>query len=52
MSGARRLAIALGLVATTAALAAAFITANSWLYLLAGLAGVSTLVAGQMRTSA
>ena len=49
---ARRLTVALGLIATTAALAAAFVTANSWLYLLAGLAGLSTLLLGQLRGNA
>ena len=49
MSGARKLTVALGLVATTAALAAAFVTANGWLYVLAALAGVSTLVVSQLR---
>ena len=51
MSPARKLTVALGLTATTAALAAAFLTANSWLYLLAALAGISTLVIAQLRVT-
>ena len=47
MSNARRLTVALGLVAMTAALAAAFLTANVWLYVLAALVGVGILIASQ-----
>lgn len=43
MTGARKLAVAPGPGTTTVALAAAFVTAGSWLYLLAALAGLSTL---------
>ena len=49
MNAARKLTVTIGLVAMTAALAAAFLTANVWLYVLAGLAGLATLVAWQLR---
>jgi len=52
MTGARRVAVALGFVGTTAALAAAFVTADSWLYLLAGLSGFATLFVWQVRGGA
>ena len=43
MSKARNLTIALGTFATIAALAAAFVTANVWLYALAALVAVGVL---------
>lgn len=49
MSGARKLAVAPGPGTTTAALAAAFVTASSRLDLLAAIAGLSTRLAWQLR---
>ena len=47
MTGARRLVVALSVAATILALAAAFLTASSLLYLLAVLAAVASLLAWQ-----
>ncbi|MGZ8337333.1 MAG: hypothetical protein ACXWU1_11790 [Allosphingosinicella sp.] len=49
MGSSRTIALGLSVAATTLVLAAAFITANSALYLLAGLAAVSTLLVWRRR---
>jgi hypothetical protein len=45
LSGRRRFALAASVAATILVLATAFLTANSGLYILAGLAAVSTWIA-------
>ena len=52
MTGARKAALAIGVAATIFVLAAALLTANAVLYILAGLAVVSTIMMWRGRESA